>query len=52
MGVELYSLIKAKFFEIDKKFGELANSFSYHNQLYNFTFKKFVEINQDKIYKT
>lgn len=51
-GVELYSLIKANFFEIDKKFGKLVNSFSFNNQPYNFTFKKFMEINQDKIYNT
>lgn len=44
-GINLYTLIKAKFIEVFEKWNPLIKHFDYSNQPYNFTFKSFAEIN-------
>lgn len=44
-GIEVYKSIEDKYFEINKKYSEIVETFDYRNQPYNFTFKEFLKQN-------
>jgi hypothetical protein len=44
-GIEIYDLIKEKYFEISQKWHLTTKHFDYGNQTYNFTFKFFNKLN-------
>jgi len=44
-GIEIYKSIEDKYFEINKKYAEIVETFDYKNQPYNFTFKEFLKQN-------
>lgn len=45
IGASIYTDVKNKFIEIDDKWGDFVQPYSYSNQPYNFTYKYFNEIN-------
>ena len=44
-GIQIYSMIEAKYHEVFEKWNSVTKHFDYSNQTYNFTFKNFAEIN-------
>lgn len=45
-GIEIYTNIKEKYFEVLYKWEPITKEFNYINQPYNFTYSKFIELNK------
>ena len=47
-GVSVFEVISDMYIESSKKYGYTFKEFSYRNQPYNFTYKKFIKLNPIK----